>query len=65
MLIILKLIGHIVTEEDGKYFAFSTETIKDIYKSNNYVNPITNKSMEHLKERIEKVGKIIALDLKG
>lgn len=46
-------------EEDGKYFAFSTETIKDIYKSNNYVNPITNKSMEHLKERIEKVGKIV------
>jgi len=46
-------------EEDEKYFAFSTETIKDIYKSNNYVNPITNKTIEHLKERINKVGKIV------
>ncbi len=46
-------------EEDNKYFAFSTETIKDIYKSEKYINPITNKSMEHLKDRIDKVGKIV------
>lgn len=46
-------------DEDDKTFAFSTETIKDIYQSQKYINPITQKSMEHLKDRIDKVGKIV------